>query len=316
MTARLTILASGSAGNSALVEIGECRLLIDCGLEPTALASRLTQQGLSWSDLSGVLITHRHTDHWRPATLLKIAEHRVPIHAHRDHVPAFRVACRNFEDIERSRLVKPYVTHRPMACAEGWQCRPFRVRHDGGATFGFRFDAERLAHDSGHLTVAPSERGSATSFAYVADLGCWDDAVIPWLSDVELLALEFNHDPAMLKASNRPPWLIRRVLSDDGHLSNAQAAALLRQTLKVSSSGRLQQLVLLHMSRECNTADLATAAAQAVLAEQNSSAGICVAEQSQPTPTFVVGERLEAPARAAATQQQLALFSVDSLAAR
>ena len=51
------------------------------------------------------------------------------------------------------------------------------------------------------------------------------------LSGVDLLALEFNHDVAMQRSSGRHPMLIARVLGDEGHLSNAQAAALLRQTL-------------------------------------------------------------------------------------
>ena len=110
------------------------------------------------------------------------------------------------------------------------------------------------------------------------------------LLDVDLLALEFNHDPVLLKGSNRPPWLIERVLGDEGHLSNAQAAALLRQALQRSSDGRLRQLVLLHLSRECNQPALARAAAEAVLSEYGRHATAFVAEQDQPSPRFVVGE--------------------------
>ncbi len=284
MTARLTILGSGSAGHSAVVDVDGIRLLIDVGLEPRDLEARMSQVGLKWEDLSGVLITHRHTDHWRPATFAKLLEQRVPIHCHRDHVAAFRTGCCDFDEIERLKLMRVYVTNRPVRWADSWECRPFRVRHDGGATFGFRFD--RLVASTPSFDVG--ER--SLSFAYVADLGCWDDSIVTALLDVDLLALEFNHDPALLNASNRPPWLIGRVLGDEGHLSNAQAAALLRQALQRSSGDRLRQLVLLHLSRECNQPALARAAAEAVLTEHGRQATAFVAEQDQPSPMFVIGE--------------------------
>lgn len=308
MTARLTILASGSAGNSALVEIDGARLLVDVGLEPADLLDRMQSCGCDWRDLSGVLLTHRHTDHWRPATIKKLAEHRVPLFAHRDHIAALRVGCRGFDEIERSKLARPYVTNRPIMLADSWTCRPFRVRHDGGATFGFRFEGQPFS--AKQTDAAPHALTIGRwAFAYVADLGCWEDDVVAALRDVDLLALEFNHDPAMLKASRRPPWLISRVLGDDGHLSNAQAANLLRNVLRQSTTPRLRQVVLLHLSRECNTPQLAAAAAEAVLVEHDSSASVFFAEQHRPSPTFIIGETsLRNVACGAGQLQQLALF--------
>src|SRR5258705_385728 len=84
----------------------------------------------------------------------------------------------------------------------------------------------------------------------LADLGVWDDALADALADVELLAVEFNHDVAMQYASGRPRMLIDRVLGDDGHLSNAQAAELVRAVMARSAAGRLRHVVQLHLSRE------------------------------------------------------------------
>lgn len=267
MTARLTVLASGSAGNSTLVEIDGIRLLIDCGLGPTDLAGRLNSIGVGWRDLNGVLLTHRHTDHWKPATLRKLAEHRVPVFLHRDYG-----ASEPFAELERQQLVRGFVSQRPIQIATTWHCLPFRVRHDGGPTFGFRFQSH----------------AGEWSFAYAADLGTWDDEVIRLLSDVDLLALEFNHDVEMLKASDRPAWLIRRVLSDEGHLSNEQAAELLREMLRRSPSRHPEQLVLLHLSQQCNSAELARAAAQSALGESRVATNVHVAAQHEPSPMFQV----------------------------
>ena len=79
--------------------------------------------------------------------------------------------------------------------------------------------------------------------------------------------MEFNHDVAMEYASGRSPRLIDRVLGDEGHLSNAQGAGLVRAVLARSEAGRVRHLVQLHLSRECNRPALAREAARTVLDE-------------------------------------------------
>jgi ribonuclease BN (tRNA processing enzyme) len=291
MTARLTILASGSAGNSALVECDGERWLIDLGLEPKEMDTRLASVEAEWSQIRGVLLTHRHSDHWTPKSLSRCWTSRVPVHCHRDHAAAFRLGCPDFRDLERERLFRPYIGERPIAISANWQCRPIRVRHDGGATFGFRFESAQSA------------------FAYAADLGCWDNGLLERLRNVELLALEFNHDPELLRQSKRPPWLVNRILGDEGHLSNAQAAALVGEILKQSDADRLKQLVLLHLSRECNSSELAAASARAALSKGRSQANVFAAEQHQPSPGFIIGESLsEAPAEPPTRLVQAVLF--------
>src|SRR6266853_4941731 len=59
----LTMLGSGSAGNSALVATDHCRLLIDGGLSARQIFLRLAQCGITPAQLDGVLLTHEHGDH-------------------------------------------------------------------------------------------------------------------------------------------------------------------------------------------------------------------------------------------------------------
>src|SRR5207249_3732738 len=125
--------------------------------------------------------------------------------------------------------------------------------------------------------------------AYAADLGSWDDSLAQALADVDLLALEFNHDVDMECASGRPPYLIDRVLGDEGHLSNVQAAGLLRAIMRVSAPGRLCQVVQLHLSRECNRPTLAADTARAALVESAPFAHLYTASQYDPGPSLVVG---------------------------
>jgi phosphoribosyl 1,2-cyclic phosphodiesterase len=154
------------------------------------------------------------------------------------------------------------------------ECVPIALEHDGARTCGFRFEA------------------SPWAVGYAADLGCWTPEIARHFADVDVLALEFNHDVGMQLRSGRPAYLIRRILSDQGHLSNEQAAALFTAILEQSEPGRLHSLVQLHRSRECNRADLARAAAQAVLDRFGVEAAIHSAEQAQPGPTLRIGQRL------------------------
>jgi hypothetical protein len=109
------------------------------------------------------------------------------------------------------------------------------------------------------------------------------------LLDVDLLALEFNHDVELEYRSGRHPRLISRVLGDDGHLSNEQAAQLLREILRRSTLGRLRHLVQLHLSRECNRPALALKAARDVLDGHGAAITIHTASQDEAGPTLHVG---------------------------
>lgn len=277
MPLQFTVLASGSGGNACLLELDRFGLLLDAGLGPRQLAYRLASVGATWHRVHAVLLTHTHSDHWRNPTLAHLVRHRIPLYCHADHHATLRAYGPAFVRLHGAGLVRAYRAGEALALAPGLRCRPFPLRHDGGATFGFRFEASSGLFDQ------------LRAVGYAADLGSWDRDLVAELADVDLLALEFNHDVELEHASGRSPYLIARVLSDHGHLSNAQAAALLREVLRHSAPGRLRQLVQLHLSRDCNRPELAGEMARAILAELDPSVGLHTASQDQPGPTFVVG---------------------------
>ena len=99
-----------------------------------------------------------------------------------------------------ARLLRTYRDGEELVFAGALECLPLAVRHDSGATFGFR------------ITGPADLFGAGWSIGYAADLGCWDARLADALSGVDLLALEFNHDVAMQRSSGRHPTLIARVL--------------------------------------------------------------------------------------------------------
>jgi phosphoribosyl 1,2-cyclic phosphodiesterase len=271
---RFTVLASGSAGNASLVQVDGFGVLIDAGLGPRQLAERLTAVGLGWSGVDAVLLTHTHSDHWKETTLAFLQRRKVPLYCHVSHHAVLDRSTSAFAALRETNLLHDFQPGQELALAPSLRCRPFPVRHDSGGTFGFRFEGP------------PDLFGRATALAYAADLGSWDESVVQNLADVDLLALEFNHDVALERSSGRSPLLINRVLGDDGHLSNDQAAELVKVILARSTPGRLQHLVQLHLSEDCNRHFLARRAARLALSEGACAARVHVAHQHTPLATL------------------------------
>ncbi len=272
MPLRFTVLASGSSGNATLVECDGFGLLIDAGLGPRQLAARLAAAGATWADVHALVLTHTPSDQWNDRTLAHLMRRRVPLYCHPAHHDSLRTWSPNFPRLAAARLVFDYAEGAEFSLGPGLRLRALPVRHDSGATFAFR------------LGASPDLFGHGLALGYAADLGCWDEALVGALADVDLLALEFNHDVAMERASGRTARLIARVLGDEGHLSNDQAAALLREVLRRSSPGRLRHLVQLHLSRDCNSPALAVRSARTVLAGLSSDAEVHTARQNEACP--------------------------------
>ena len=77
-----TILGSGSAGNCAYLETDEARILIDAGFSMRQIRHRLAKIHRSPESLTGILITHEHSDHIQG--LLQLCQKlNVPVYCNR-----------------------------------------------------------------------------------------------------------------------------------------------------------------------------------------------------------------------------------------
>lgn len=275
MAARFTVLASGSSGNASLLEWEGFGLLIDCGLSPRELGRRLAIIGRSWDQISAVLLTHTHGDHWNRFTLGHLARIRRPLFAHRRHHDTL-------EDRDEHRaltsagLVRTYEANRPLELAPTLTALPVVVPHDADPTFGFRLDG----------------RSSLGEWAigYASDVGQATPELLTAFAGVDLLALEFNHDVNLQKSSGRPRILINRVLGSHGHLSNAQAADLART---IDRTAGLRWLVQLHLSRDCNRPELARTAGKTAVP----GAELVTASQYEPAKILTITPRTTDPRR-------------------
>jgi ribonuclease BN (tRNA processing enzyme) len=289
MTARFTVLASGSRGNAALLQVDGFGLLIDCGLHPQVLTARLAAVGATWRSVQAVILTHTHGDHWNDRMLADLRSRHIPLWAHPDQLAYLAGVAPSYATLDRAGLTRSYRADRPHELAPGLVVRPLRVSHDSQPTFAFRIDGHDSPQAPGSpLAPDPSQArdcataaadGPAWSLGYASDLGCWTAELVEAFAGVDVLAVEFNHDVALERASSRPRPLVQRVLGDQGHLSNDQAAAFTAAVAARSARGLPGYLVQLHLSRDCNRPELAAAAGHAALAGLNPGGEVITTSQ-------------------------------------
>jgi phosphoribosyl 1,2-cyclic phosphodiesterase len=230
---RFAWLGSGSRGNAALVEAdGRC-VMLDCGLGLKEAEARLARLGRRPEDLEAILVTHEHSDHIGGVARLA-RKYRIRVLATAGTARGFRLS-----PPPRLELISAHAT---FACA-GLEISAMPVPHDASEPCQFVFS------------------DGASRLGIVTDLGRVTVHVIERLQGCAAVALECNHDPAMLAAGPYSGPLKRRVGGDLGHLSNHQAAAL----LAALDTAVLKHLVAVHLSEVNNTPELAQAALSAVL---------------------------------------------------
>ena len=233
----LTTLASGSSGNCLLLSAGETHLLVDAGISCRRICRSLRDLGVDPSALSGVLVTHEHTDHIAGlATLTK--QFRLPVYASPGtgrHL-CYRIAA--LEDVLHTCAPGGAFT------VGGLAVETFPTLHDAAEPMGY--------------AVSDGSRKAAV----VTDLGVVTEEVLRGVRGANLLVVEANHDVECLKSGPYPYYLKKRILGDQGHLCNEAGAALARTAAKAGA----HTVVQAHLSAENNTPAMALNAAEAALA--------------------------------------------------
>jgi hypothetical protein len=151
----------------------------------------------------------------------------------------------------------------------------FPVPHDAVDPVGFTFHA------------------GTRSLGFITDLGYATKMLTERLRHVHTLVIETNHDEKLLQNDPHRPWPVKqRIQSRHGHLSNTAAASVIEQLLP----GKVERVVLGHLSRDCNTPDLAIGVVRGLLEKCGKiDMEIYCATQSQISPRFRIGETKPGP---------------------
>jgi phosphoribosyl 1,2-cyclic phosphodiesterase len=230
---RVTTLASGSKGNCIYIEGGDGALLLDAGLSMREILARLKTVGGNPERIQAILVTHEHGDHIRGVAPL----------ARRLQVPVAG------SEGTLSQLTRWSSTRMPpvlIPCQGGdefavgdFRILPFSTSHDALEPLGFCVQEEGIrlgcCTDTGYLSPAITEE----------------------LYRCDMVILESNHCPEMLKNGPYPAVLKQRIRSRRGHLSNPAASECLRRL------GREVPIIqLAHLSEINNTPSRALASAR------------------------------------------------------
>lgn len=263
---KVCVLGSGSSGNAVWVEGGGDALLVDEGLSLKQLRLRMEMRGLDWGRLRGVCVTHEHSDHIGGLKVLhgKCAE--VKFYA---NGPTARFVAQKLEMEDGPEAWQVVAEPGSPFYVGGLKVTGFRVPHDAVEAWGYVVEYE----------------GARVGIA--TDLGQPVMPVRAMLKDCDAVVLEANHDPELLREVNRPWGLKRRILGNQGHLSNDMAAAM---AAELAGGGRLRRVVLAHLSHDCNREALALEAVREKLQEAGllERVAVEVARQGEPTAVWEV----------------------------
>lgn len=224
MAIRVCSLGSGSKGNCVLITDGRTHLLIDAGLQPTVIVKKLSEFNLLLTDIDGLLVTHEHDDHIKSVEALG---QFMPVYSHPDTLEAvtgkYRIPLKNQMEVETDFSVGTL------------DITPFSVSHDAVHPYGY------------------SIRDWESKFTYLTDTGFVSKGAMSILKGSDIVMLESNHDKELLLRGKYPEYLKRRILSEKGHLSNAESALT---ALDLAKNGT-KKIMLAHLSEQNNLPELA-----------------------------------------------------------
>jgi phosphoribosyl 1,2-cyclic phosphodiesterase len=242
MGVSLTVLASGSRGNTAIVSSASTRVLVDAGISCRETFKRMKALGEDPHSLGAIMITHEHCDH---VYGLAVLARKLSIPVYMTEATHYAWA-RSLRDVagEMPQLARLEIFSSGHSFQVGdIAVTPFTIPHDAADPVGFTFRAEGV------------------KLGFATDLGYVPISIADHLRGCDVLVMESNHDVEMLRGGPYPWSVKQRVMSRVGHLSNDALADFFCGDY----DGDAAYVVLAHLSEQNNHPELARSAAEKAL---------------------------------------------------
>lgn len=240
MTLRFSVLASGSTGNAFYIESNKEKLLVDAGLSGKQLDRLFSQVNVNPAELSGILVTHEHSDHIKGLGIIA-RKYNLPIYANE----------KTWKAMEKSigKLTVDQKFHFNMEEVKTFgdiDVESFGVSHDAAEPMFYTF------------------HNQDKKVALVTDLGYVSDRIKKTIAGADAYVFEANHDVGMLRMG-RYPWSVKqRILGDSGHVSNEDSGLALSDVIE----NKTKRIYLAHLSQDNNMKDLARMSVDNILQER------------------------------------------------
>lgn len=249
---RVKVLSSGSKGNSTIVITNKVKVLIDIGTTCAYVENALKNIDINPNEVTHILITHDHADHIKG---LKVFAKK--------YKPIIHVTEKLKDALEKEIGSFEYELYNDkQSIIEDLVVNIIKTSHDATDSVGFI-----IKHKS-------------SSLVYITDTGYINSRYYEQLSNNTVYILESNHDVKMLREGPYPYYLQQRVISDKGHLSNAQASGYLCKFI----GERTKKIVFAHISEHNNTEEKVIETFKEELAKNNMKFNnIMIARQNECT---------------------------------
>lgn len=224
---KISVLGSGSRGNSIYIESEKIKLLIDAGFSGKKIESRLNNIGQSLKNINGILITHEHSDHIQGAGIVS-RKYDIPIYISSESYELGKNKLGNLAPYNINIIEDEFILGDTLI-------RPFDVMHDAIRTFGFRIENE-----------------NNKKIAISTDIGCINNIVREQFKDVDAMIIESNYDYDTLMNCSYPWDLKDRIKGNHGHLSNDECAKFINEMY----NDNLKKVYLAHISQDSNAREI------------------------------------------------------------
>lgn len=238
---RLATLFSSSSGNCTLICNDDTNILIDAGVSVSRITAALRDFNLDICEIDGIVITHEHTDHIKAVGALS-RKYNIPVYANAATMAEIISSVGDLHD----RNICTTQSGKSFGI-RSMNIMPFSIPHDAVDPMGYTVDLGKsrvsVATDTGHITKS----------------------MLLNMSKSDTVLIESNHDVDMVKNGRYPYMLKKRILSDNGHLSNDNAAWLATQLALWGT----KKIILGHLSDHNNVPEIAFDTTYKKLRENN-----------------------------------------------
>ncbi|WP_344822208.1 MBL fold metallo-hydrolase [Rurimicrobium arvi] len=221
MGLHIAAINSGSNGNCYYIGTQHEAILVDAGISCKETERRIDALGLSFSLVKAIWVTHEHIDH-----------------------------IRGLEQLSRKYDLPVFLTNGTLArMRQRPETRNLHLIEANSRTcFGeFTIDTFSKYHDAGDpFSVVVESKGIRVGV--FTDLGRVCESLKQHFSGCHAAFLEANYDGEMLEKGRYPYHLKHRIRGGNGHLSNTEALALVKE----HKPAYMSHLILAHLSAENN----------------------------------------------------------------
>ena len=246
---KVSVLSSGSKGNTTYIETKETKILIDAGNSSKYIVNKLTELNVNLNEIDAILITHVHSDHVKGLEVL-----------------TKKISC----PVYITKKMYPYLDYLTNYIF---------IEGDKISIKDMEIDVIKTSHDT-EDSVGYIVSNNNKSVVYITDTGYINKKYFELLHNRNVYIFESNHDIEMLNNGKYPFELRQRILSDKGHLSNYDSAKYLSKFIGSDT----QKIILAHLSEENNTEELALQTLTERLAKEKINfSNIIIARQNEKT---------------------------------